>query len=66
MLSNGLDPDLDRTSIDPDLGPNFLQRLSADDKTLIARILFYLIFYLPSTIFHLNRDGSSWVKPVLS
>ena len=24
------------------------------------------ILYVPSTIFHLNRDGSSWVEPVLS
>ena len=28
--------------------------------------LFDLIFYVPSTIFQLNRDGSSWVEPVLS
>ena len=28
--------------------------------------LFDLILYVPSTIFQLNRDGSSWVKPVLS
>ena len=28
--------------------------------------LFDLIFYVPSTIFQFNRDGSSWVKPVLS
>ena len=28
--------------------------------------LFDLILYLPSTIFQLNRDGSSWVEPVLS
>ena len=26
---------------------------------------FYLILYVPSTIFQLNRDGSSWVEPVL-
>ena len=25
-----------------------------------------LILYVPSTIFHLNREGSSWVEPVLS
>ena len=25
-----------------------------------------LILYVPSTIFQLNRDGSSWVQPVLS
>ena len=31
-----------------------------------AMILFDLILYVPSTIFQLNRDGSSWVEPVLS
>ena len=29
-------------------------------------VLFYLILYVPSTIFQLNRDGSFWVEPVLS
>ena len=28
--------------------------------------LFDLILYVPSTIFQLNRDGSSWVEPVQS
>ena len=28
--------------------------------------LLDLILYAPSTIFQLNRDGSSWVEPVLS
>ena len=27
---------------------------------------FDLILYVPSTIFHLKRDGSSWVEQVLS
>ena len=27
--------------------------------------LFDLILYVPSTIFQLNRNGSSWVKPVM-
>ena len=31
-MSNGLDPDQDLSSFGPDLGPNCLQRLSADDK----------------------------------
>ena len=30
------------------------------------RVLFDLILYVPSTIFQLNRDWSSWVEPVLS
>ena len=29
-------------------------------------VLFDLILYVQSTIFQLNRDGSSWVEPVLS
>ena len=28
--------------------------------------LFDLILYVPSTIFQVNRDVSSWVEPVLS
>ena len=28
--------------------------------------LFYLFLFLPSTIFQLNRKGSSWVEPELS
>ena len=32
-VSNGLDPDQDRRSVGPDLGPNCLQRLSAADKS---------------------------------
>ena len=85
-------------SVGPDLDPNYLQRLSADGKSPLARkelsknisldwsyycnihggkfkiyitvlnfsFLFNLIVYIPSTIFQLNRDGSSWVEPVLS
>ena len=32
-VSNDLDPDEDRHSVGPDLVPNCLQRLSADDKS---------------------------------
>ena len=32
-MSNGLDPDLARCFIRPDLGPNCLQRISADDTS---------------------------------
>ena len=31
-VSNSFDPDQDRHSVGPDLGPNCLQRLLADDK----------------------------------
>ena len=48
-----------------------LCHFSADkrpDEKLKLRIvcLFDLILYVPSTIFQLNREGSSWVEPVLS
>ena len=36
-VSNSLDPDQDRHYVGPDLGPNCLQRLSADDKWPLAR-----------------------------
>ena len=29
-------------------------------------VLFDFILYVPSTIFQLNKDGSSWIEPVLS
>ena len=32
-VSNSLDPDQDQRSVGPYLGPNCLQRLSADDKS---------------------------------
>ena len=32
-MSNSLDPDQDQTFVGPDLGPSYLQRLSADDKS---------------------------------
>ena len=38
-------------------------------KKLTERLpfcLFDLVLYVPSTIFQLNRDVSSWVEPVLS
>ena len=36
------------------------------NKDYQYKILFDLILYVPSTIFQLNRDGSSRVEPVLS
>ena len=40
-VSNGLDPDQDQLNISPDLGPNYLQRLSADDESLLERLDVY-------------------------
>ena len=36
-MSNGLDQDQDRHIVGPDLGPNCLQSLSANDKLPLAR-----------------------------
>ena len=36
-MSNYLDPDQDQPSLGHDLGPNCFQRLSADDKSPLAR-----------------------------
>ena len=40
-VSNNLDPDQDQQNVCPDLGPNRLQRLSADDKSPLARKELY-------------------------
>ena len=40
--------------------------LFATILNLSVFVLFDLFLYVPSTIFQLNRDGSSWVEPVLS
>ena len=44
-MSNGLDPDQDRHFVGPKLGPNCLQRLSADYKNppLARKTLINLI-----------------------
>ena len=36
-MSKVLDPDLDRYSVVPDLGPNCLQRISADNKVAASK-----------------------------
>ena len=42
------------------------QLLTITDYQTWCFCLFDLILYVSSTIFQLNRDGSSWVEPVLS
>ena len=41
------------------------QRVTCSIICFSSLCLFDLILYVPSTIFQLNRDGSSWVEPVL-
>ena len=40
-MSNSLDPDQARHYVGPDLGPNYLQKLSADDNSR-QRVLMFL------------------------
>ena len=42
-VSNGLDPDQDRHFVRSDLGPNCLQRLSAEDMVLLWSADFFKI-----------------------
>ena len=42
------------------------EQLQSFLRLVLFVCLFDLILYIPSTIFRLNRDGSSWVAPVLS
>ena len=46
-MSNSLDPDQDRHSVGPDLGPNCLQRLSADDtkKGYLCRAEYFYVLH---------------------
>ena len=53
-------------SLDLSIVPSVVSHLSNTVTLLKHTRLFDLILYVPSTIFQLNRDGSSWVKPVLS
>ena len=43
-VSNSSDPDQARRSVGPDLDPNFLQRLTADDTgRQVVKVLIYLV-----------------------
>ena len=60
-MSSSLDPDQDRYSVGPDLGPNCLQRLTADD---LSQFLFDISFkQLHKWI---NRFFSHYKKFILS
>ena len=54
------------SSIHLAMHPRFIVSTQREESISICQILFDLILYVPSTIFQLNRDGSSWVEPVLS
>ena len=48
-MSNSLDPQQDQCSVGPDLGLNYLQRLSADNKSRCkqGRVKRSVLFYFP-------------------
>ena len=48
-MSNSLDPDQARQTVGPDLGPNYLQRLSADDISR-QRVIYCLNTILILTV----------------
>ena len=47
-------------------GKQFIHYTTAAPTTVKSIHLFDLILYLPSTIFQLNRDRSTWAEQVLS
>ena len=69
-VSNSLDPDQARHLVGPDLGPNCLQRLSADNKSslvgkeLDTEQLVILLFSLTRgySQFHLAPTFTIWLK----
>ena len=57
-MSNGFDPDHDRHSVGPDLGPICLQRLSADTTKVRASkegvLRFYMLIIVHAFFCHLQ------------
>ena len=49
-MSNSLEPDQDRLNVGPDLGPNCLHRLSADNKSCHKQAKSYKISDLLFTL----------------
>ena len=54
-VSEGLDPDQDQLSVGPDLGPNFLQRLSTDNTLVDKSYKSY------SVILYLGLGGGGYL-----
>ena len=58
-VSNSLDPDQDRHSVGQDLGPNCLQRLSVDTKSLHAVVVFFKITFSKKSFRNTIRVSNS-------
>ena len=59
-MSNSLNPDQDRHSVGPDLSPNCLQRLSAEDKVKASNVIILYIGFIAKnlTMLPVNNKGS--------
>ena len=62
MMSRGENLIVKQTGIEIQKEPVVMN----EEKYVFVLFLFDLIPYVPSKIFQLRRDGSSWVEPVLS
>ena len=66
-VSNILDPDQDRHSVGPDLGPNCLQRFSADKKKRLQAFackerVSVLLKYWEIAIFKWGNGDNAWLQ----
>ena len=66
-VSNSKDRALKRSNMVPsDNMKAFSLECVPKNNNFLIPLFVWLILYVPSIIFQLNRDGSSWVEPVLS
>ena len=67
LNQSGMNYPLDQSGFSqPKLHSPSGDKITKNDHKMDSFCLFDLILYVPSTIFQLNRDRSSWVEPVLS
>ena len=65
-MSNSFDPDQERHFVGPDLGPNCLQRLSADDNSLLARKEISIFSYLSVLTFVLCAQKNHLIEIIVA
>ena len=59
-VSNGSDPDQDRRSVGPDLDPNCLQRLLADEKRRLCDKDYYLSHFITWKLIWFYNYGNNF------
>ena len=70
-MSSGLDPDEDRQNVGPDLGPNCLLRLSADDenhqlKNIVIENQTVPLLYDMTNLFVFNSQNGLAVRKTVN